>query len=137
MTELSQRALPVPALLTTTRFRLGQSLCSTPVIAWLFLIVILPNLLLIGTSFLQTSSGLLVFEPTLKNYARMLTSPGFWMLLVRTLILSFAGCVLATLIAYPLAFYVGRISRRDDRVRRMDTVLEGYIRQFGDIDSLP
>ena len=45
MTELSQRALPVPALLTTTRFRLGQSLCSTPVIAWLFLIVILPNLL--------------------------------------------------------------------------------------------
>lgn len=127
MTELSQRVLPVPALLTTTRFRLGQSLCSTPVIAWLFLIVILPNLLLIGTSFLQTSSGLLVFEPTLKNYARMLNSPGFWMLLVRTLILSFAGCVLATLIAYPLAFYVGRISRRSKALLSILVVLPLWI----------
>lgn len=127
MTELSRGARSGPTFRPTSRFRLGPALSSIPVLAWLFLIVVLPNLLLIGTSFLQTSSGLIAFEPTLKNYARMLNSAGFWMLLGRTLILSFAGCVLATLIAYPLAFYVGRISRRSKALLTILIVLPLWI----------
>ena len=127
MTDVTHNTLPSPTLRHPVRFRLGQTLTSIPVLAWLFLIVVLPNLLLIGTSFLQTSSGLISFEPTLKNYARMLNSSGFWMLLGRTMMLSFAGCVLATLIAYPLAFYVGRISRRSKALLTILIVLPLWI----------
>ncbi|MGK9338429.1 ABC transporter permease subunit [Sinorhizobium meliloti] len=94
------------------RFSLKLSLSSIPVLAWLVLIVLLPNLLLIGTSFLKSSAGVMLFEPSLANYARIWNSVGFWVLLGRTLSFSFIACVVATVIAYPLAFYVGRVVRQ-------------------------
>ena len=95
------------------RLPLNLGLASVPVVAWLFLIVVLPNLLLIGTSFLKSSVGVIVFEPSLTNYARIWNSAGFWALLWRTLSFSFIACVFATIIAYPLAFYVGRVVGRN------------------------
>ena len=88
-------------------FRLGRamsvSLTSVPVYAWLLFVVLMPNVLLIGTSFLRSSSGTILFEPNLANYARLWSSTGFWVLLFRTLAYSFGGWFIATLIAYPLA----------------------------------
>ena len=84
-----------------------------PVLAWLVLIVLLPNALLIGTSFLKTANGFMVFEPSLVNYLRIWKSSGFWTLLGRTLTLSFVACAIGALVAYPLAFYVGRVVRRN------------------------
>jgi spermidine/putrescine transport system permease protein len=94
-------------------FRKSFKLSSIPVLAWLFLIVVLPNTLLIAVSFLKSADGVIFFEPSLVNYSRIWNSSGFWVLLVRTLSFSFVACVLATLIAYPLAFYVGRVVRRN------------------------
>ncbi|WP_102959429.1 ABC transporter permease subunit [Mangrovicella endophytica] len=85
---------------------------ALPVYAWLALIVLLPNALLIGASILKTANGFMVFEPSLVNYVRLWKSAGFWTLLGRTLWLSFLACALGALIAYPLAFYVGRVVRR-------------------------
>ena len=127
MAEATQGTLPSGSIRTAAQFFRGTKLATIPVFVWLFLIVILPNLLLIGTSFLQTSSGLVTFDLTMKNYARMLQSTGFWTLLGRTLMLSFAACVLATLIAYPLAFYVGRISRRSKALLTILIVLPLWI----------
>ncbi|AGS26524.1 ABC transporter permease subunit [Rhizobium etli] len=93
-------------------FKISVNLASVPVLAWLFLIIVLPNILLIGVSFLKTSGGVILFEPSLVNYTRIWNSAGFWVLLTRTLSFSFCGCVLATVIAFPLAFYVGRVARR-------------------------
>ncbi|TBY42944.1 ABC transporter permease subunit [Rhizobium leguminosarum bv. viciae] len=93
-------------------FKLSLNLASVPVLGWLFLIVVLPNALLIAVSFLKTSGGVILLEPSLVNYARIWNSAGFWVLLTRTLSFSFLGCVLATVIAFPLAFYVGRVARR-------------------------
>lgn len=101
------------------RLPLNFSFASVPVVAWLFLIVILPNLLLIGTSFLKSSAGVIVFEPSLTNYARIWNSAGFWALLWRTLSYSFIACVFATVIAYPLAFYVGRVVGRNKALLTM------------------
>jgi spermidine/putrescine transport system permease protein len=94
-------------------FRKSFKLSSIPVLAWLFLIVVLPNTLLIAVSFLKSADGVIFFEPSLVNYSRIWNSSGFWVLLVRTLSFSFVACVFATLIAYPLAFYVGRVVRRN------------------------
>ena len=127
MTDLAHNTQQVGPVRPQGRLQFGTYLANIPVLTWLFLIVVLPNLLLIGTSFLQTSSGLVTFDPTLKNYSRMLNSAGFWMLLGRTLLLSFAGSLLATLIAYPLAFYVGRISRQSKTLLTVLIILPLWI----------
>lgn len=93
-------------------FKINLNLAGIPVLAWLFLIVVLPNALLIAVSFLKTSGGVILFEPSLTNYARIWNSAGFWVLLSRTLSFSFLGCLLASVIAFPLAYYVGRVARR-------------------------
>ncbi|PDT00004.1 ABC transporter permease [Rhizobium chutanense] len=112
MTDNVASNLTKPLQASPLGFKINLNLASLPVLAWLFLIVVLPNVLLIGVSFLKTSGGVILFEPSLVNYARIWNSAGFWVLLTRTLSFSFLGCVLATVIAFPLAFYVGRVARR-------------------------
>lgn len=127
MTEIVAQPLPERTSAWHERFPLGFRLSSVPVLAWLFLIVVLPNVLLIGTSFLKTSAGVLIFEPSLINYSRMWNSAGFWVLLVRTLSFSFFACIFATLIAYPLAFYVGRVAKRNRALLTILIVLPLWI----------
>ncbi|WP_431324797.1 ABC transporter permease subunit [Rhizobium sp. YTU87027] len=103
------------------------NLAGVPVVVWLLLIVLLPNLLLVATSFLKTSNGVILLEPSLTNYARIWKSMGFWVLLWRTLSFSFLGCLLATCIAYPLAFYVGRVARRHKTLLTVLVVLPLWI----------
>lgn len=112
MTDSIASNLTKPLQASPLGFKISLNLASVPVLAWLFLIVVLPNVLLIGVSFLKTSGGVILLEPSLINYARIWNSAGFWVLLTRTLSFSFLGCVLATVIAFPLAFYVGRVARR-------------------------
>lgn len=91
----------------------SSALISVPILTWLILIVVMPSLLLIGVSFLKSTGGVIKFEPSLANYQRLWNSSGFWVLLGRTLAYSFAGCFVASFIAYPLAFYVGRVATRN------------------------
>lgn len=105
-----------PAATRTGRargFALPFSPSVLPVYVWLALIVVLPNILLLGASFLKTSNGFMVFEPSLVNYLRIWKSSGFWTLLGRTLSLSLLACALGALVAYPIAFFVGRVIRRN------------------------
>ncbi len=55
-------AVPRVAAPRVARPRLGW-LAGAPVWLWLALVVLLPNLLLIGTSFLKIRNGFLTFEP--------------------------------------------------------------------------
>lgn len=86
---------------------------QVPVYAWLILVVLLPNVLLIATSFLTVSGGRINFEPSFANYIRLWNSAGFWRLLGSTLQFSFLGCLFGALVAYPMAYFVGRIVRRN------------------------
>jgi spermidine/putrescine transport system permease protein len=101
----------VPA--TPRRFLPNVRATSVPLLVWLLLVVVVPNLLLIGTSFLKTRNGFLTFDPSFANYIRLWGSTGFWTLLERTLRLSFLGCLFGALIAYPMAYYVARMVRRN------------------------
>ncbi len=47
------------------------------------------------------------------NYNRLWSSPGFWALLLRTLKFSLAASVLGAVVAYPMAYFVGRAVRRN------------------------
>jgi spermidine/putrescine transport system permease protein len=94
------------------RFGLTLNIAQVPLLAWLVLIVILPNVLLIATSFLGVSKGRMVLDPTLANYARLWNSNGFWYLLGHTLQFSLVASLAGALLAYPMAYYVGRMTRR-------------------------
>lgn len=84
-----------------------------PVYAWFIALVLVPNLLLIGTSFLRTSNGLIVFDPTFASYLRLWKSGSFQFLLLKTLATSFGAAALGCLIAYPMAYYAARVVQRN------------------------
>lgn len=75
---------------------------------WLAALVILPNALLFGTSFLKSDGGVLVYEGTGANYSRTLGSDTVQLLILRTI----GSAFVAALFACPLAFYVSRYMKR-------------------------
>jgi len=89
-----------------------RRLSPLTVYLWLLALVILPNFLLFGTSFLKSSGGVLVYEATLANYSRTLASGTVQLLILRTIGTAFAAALVAALIAFPLAFYVSRYMKR-------------------------
>ncbi|HEY9212628.1 MAG TPA: ABC transporter permease subunit [Ancylobacter sp.] len=96
------------------RLRLGSlNLLSLPVYVWFIAIVLVPNLLLIGTSFLRTSNGLIVFDPSVVSYTRLWNSSSFQLLLFRTLSTSFIAAAIGVLVAYPMAYYAARVVQRN------------------------
>ncbi|WP_299847698.1 ABC transporter permease subunit [uncultured Paracoccus sp.] len=80
--------------------------------AWLALLVVLPNILLIGVSLLTSKNGVTNFDLTLQNFARAWESSGVWVLLWRTVATALLATAIATLIAYPMAYYAARILER-------------------------
>ncbi len=79
---------------------------------WLAILVLLPNVLLIGVSFLKSVGGNVVFDPTIENYARAFQSSGVWWLLLRTIAVAALSTTIAAVIAYPMAYYAARILQR-------------------------
>ncbi|WP_029352361.1 ABC transporter permease subunit [Bosea sp. 117] len=106
--EAGTMATPVARPLRLRSF----SMLGWPVYAWFVALVLVPNLLLIGTSFLRTSNGLIVFDPSVASYLRLWNSASFQWLLMRTLATSAAAAVLGCLIAYPMAYYAARVVQR-------------------------
>lgn len=94
------------------KLRFDARLAQVPLFAWLVLIVLLPNLALIATSFLKISNGHLAFVPTLANYVRLWGSAGFWRLLGSTLEFSLLASLLGAVAAYPMAYFVARVATR-------------------------
>lgn len=84
---------------------------AVPVYAWLGLLVLLPNLLMVGFSFASVKDGQFDFTPSLANYTRIMGSRGVWLLLMRTISVSLLSSLIAALIAYPMALYASRLRR--------------------------
>lgn len=83
-------------------------LARVPVYAWLAVLVIVPNLLLLVTSFSRSAGGVVQYEPTMHNYTSLLGSTMVQFLALKTIAIAAASVALATLVAYPLAFYISR-----------------------------
>lgn len=94
---------------------------------WLFILVMVPNMLLIGTSFLKSSGGVLIYEFTLANFGRTLASSTVRLLILRTIATAFTAAAVAALVAYPLAFYVSRYTKRWKGVAVMLVVVPLWI----------
>lgn len=85
---------------------------SLYLLLWLAVLVVLPNILLIGVSFLRSADGIVTHAVTLANYQRAFATKSVWLLLERTLLTAAAATCIGAVIAYPMAYYASRILHR-------------------------
>ena len=93
--------------------RLLALAAALPPLALLATFFVLPLSYLFFVSFMSNSMGALYdLEPTLANYAEVLTDP-FYLLIMRRTLLSTAVVLIACfLLGYPVAFYAARLPSR-------------------------
>ena len=90
------------------QFRWGLLFFLTPVLVWLFLLIVLPQIDLFIMSFrTENDAGELVWSIT--NYLNFFGEPIYWLTFVRTAIYSILVTFLTFLIALPVAFYITKV----------------------------
>ncbi len=89
-------------------FRWGIFFFLTPVILWLVLLIVLPQIDLLLMSFrAEDDFGDLVW--TLSNYLNFFEEPIYWLTFVRTAVYSILVTLLTFTIALPVAFYITKV----------------------------
>jgi len=90
------------------QFRWGLLFFLTPVLLWLFLLIVLPQIDLFVMSFrAENDAGEMVWS--FSNYLRFFGEPIYWLTFVRTAIYSILVTFLTFLIALPVAFYITKV----------------------------
>ncbi len=90
------------------QFRWGLLFFLTPVLLWLFLLIVLPQIDLFIMSFrTENDAGELVWSIT--NYLNFFGEPIYWLTFVRTAIYSILVTFLTFIIALPVAFYITKV----------------------------
>src|SRR5262245_54603052 len=80
--------------------------------ALLLVFFVVPNALLLSTSFLKSEAQQLTGELTLENYAFLLGKPIYQWAFVRTFVVGACVGVLTVLLGYPLAYFLVRTRSR-------------------------
>jgi spermidine/putrescine transport system permease protein len=81
-------------------------LATIPLLVWIIVLVLLPNLFLITYSLWTNELGTIAHTWNVDNYTELFTSEVFKTLLKRTFVIALVSTTIATLIAYPLAYLV-------------------------------
>ncbi|TET82516.1 MAG: ABC transporter permease [Desulfobacteraceae bacterium] len=90
------------------QFRWGLLFFLTPVLVWLFLLIVLPQIDLFIMSFrAENDAGEMVWSIT--NYLNFFGEPIYWLTFARTAIYSILVTFLTFLIALPVAFYITKV----------------------------
>jgi len=110
VTLIEPDASPEAAPVRSGRKRHGviTFLTVSPALAWVLVLVVLPNLFLLLYSLWQNQFGLVERTFTWDNYRALFGSEVFRVLFRRTLVIALASAALATTIAYAMAYVVVR-----------------------------
>jgi len=88
--------------------RWGLFFFLTPVLLWLFLLIVLPHIDLLLMSFrYENMAGKMTWS--LKNYLNFFNEPIYWLTYVRTAVYSILVTFLTFVIALPVAFYITKV----------------------------
>jgi spermidine/putrescine transport system permease protein len=91
-------------------FQWTLAIFLTPVVLWLFLLIVLPHIDLLFMSFrTKDDSGSMVWS--FSNYMLFFREPIYWLTFVRTALYSILVTFLTFTIALPVAFYITKVSR--------------------------
>jgi putative spermidine/putrescine transport system permease protein len=91
---------------------IGPRLLVAGPAAFLLVFFVVPNILLLTTSFLKSEDQVLTDRFTLENFAFLLGKPLYWRAILRSFWISAATGALVVLFAYPLAYYLARTANR-------------------------
>ncbi len=90
------------------RKRWGLFFFLTPVLLWLFLLIVLPQIdMLIMSLRAEDDSGRMVWSLT--NYISFFDDPIYWLTFVRTAVYSILVTFLTFVIAFPVAFFITKV----------------------------
>lgn len=93
-----------------TPFKLGLLLLLCPILLWLFLLVILPQLTMLNIS-LQERVAPRVYEYGFSNFIAFFTEPLYWNTFLRTAVMSIMATILTLIIAFPISYYIAKMLR--------------------------
>lgn len=86
-----------------------QNAIITLIVGWLVLFVLLPNLMIIGTSFLtRDEANLIDLTFTFENYARLL-DPLYAKVMMHSFYMAIVATILCLIIGYPFAYIVAKM----------------------------
>lgn len=86
-----------------------QNAIVTLIVGWLVLFVLLPNLMIIGTSFLtRDEANLIDLTFTFENYARLL-DPLYAKVMMHSFYMAIVATILCLIIGYPFAYIVAKM----------------------------
>ena len=101
------------ALSRSKRISIASRLALAPLVIWAILLVLAPNALMVVYSLWNSQDGVISYAMSIGNYIEALTNPVTMSVLLRTILVALGSSILATLIAYPAAwFVVRRLSKR-------------------------
>ena len=90
--------------------KLGLLLLLCPLLLWLVLLVILPQLTMLNIS-LQERVAPRIYEYGFSNYIEFFTEPLYWNTFLRTAVMSIIATVLTLIIAFPISYYIAKMLR--------------------------
>jgi spermidine/putrescine transport system permease protein len=93
-----------------TPIKLGLLLLLCPILLWLFLLVILPQLTMLNIS-LQERVAPRVYEYGFSNFIEFFTEPLYWNTFLRTAVMSIIATILTLVIAFPISYYIAKMLR--------------------------
>tara|TARA_R110001583_G_scaffold9433_3_gene44743 strand:- start:1468 stop:2352 length:885 start_codon:yes stop_codon:yes gene_type:complete len=93
-----------------TPLKLGLLLLLCPILLWLVILVILPQLTMLNIS-LQERVAPRVYEYGFKNFIEFFTEPLYWNTFLRTAIMSIIATILTLIIAFPISYYIAKMLR--------------------------
>ncbi|WP_340620911.1 spermidine/putrescine ABC transporter permease PotB [Xenorhabdus siamensis] len=92
--------------------KLFQNIVITGMVFWLMLFVFLPNLMIIGTSFLtRDDANLVQMVFSLDNYTRLF-DPLYAEVLIHSLNMAIVATLCCLVIGYPFAFFMARMPKK-------------------------
>lgn len=95
-----------------SRKNLFKSFSITTIWGWLFVLAVVPNLLVLGTSFLTRSEDTFVsFVPTLQSYVELL-DPALLRMLWNSVLLAGGTTLLCLLVGYPFAWFLAHAGKK-------------------------
>jgi len=96
---------------SNNNFNITFYLLIIPVLIWLIFIIVIPHAELLVSSFLvEDDLGELVFS--FGNYIEFFTQKIYWLTFVKTAAYSIAVTLLAFIVAFPIAFYLTKVTSR-------------------------
>ncbi|HGF7475926.1 TPA: spermidine/putrescine ABC transporter permease PotB [Vibrio mimicus] len=89
-----------------------QNAIITLIVGWLVLFVLIPNLMIIGTSFLtRDEANLIKFAFTFENYTRLL-DPLYGKVMLHSFYMAIVATLICLVIGYPFAYIVAKMPEK-------------------------